>query len=92
MMQLKRFAMCCSVFVIVGLSLMVTSGYSADFADLVFYFPLDEGSGDKITDISPNKLVAKLENKPKWVQGKVKGGVAFTDGKSMGASVPEIKY
>jgi hypothetical protein len=91
MMQLKRFAMCCSVFVIVGLSLMVTSGYSADFADLVFYFPLDEGSGDKITDISPNKLVAKLENKPKWVQGKVKGGVAFTDGKSMGASVPANK-
>ena len=50
MVQLKRFLLRCSVFVIVGLSLMVTSGHSADVADLVFYFPLDEGKGDKITD------------------------------------------
>ena len=72
MVPLKQFAMRCSVFVIVGLSLTVTSGHSADVADLVFYFPLDEGSGDKITDTSANKLVGKLENKPKWVPGENK--------------------
>jgi len=87
---MKRFIT--SVFVVVVLiALLPTLGYGAEVADLVFYFPMDEGSGDKITDVSPNKLVAKLENNPEWVQGKVKDALEFTDGKSMGAEVPPNK-
>jgi len=76
---------------LVWIGLLPSLGYSASVADLVFYFPMDEGSGDKITDKSPNKLVAKLENKPAWVQGKVKGALEFTDGKQQGAAAPPSK-
>ena len=63
-------------------------GDSAEVDDLVFYFSLDEGNGNKIMDISSNKLAAKLENKPKWVDGMRKGALEFTLGKNMGAVVP----
>ena len=87
---MKRFTII--IFAVVTLiCLLPVWGYGAEFADLVFYFPMDEGSGDKITDVSPNKLVAKLENKPEWVQGKVKDALEFTDGKQMGAAVPPNK-
>ncbi|MFQ6041497.1 MAG: LamG domain-containing protein [Candidatus Poribacteria bacterium] len=87
---MKRFII--SVFVVVVLiGFFPALGYSAEVADLVFYFPMDEGSGDKITDVSPNKLVAKLENRPKWVQGKIKGALEFTDGKQQGAAAPPSK-
>ena len=34
----------------------VFPGSSVEMDDLVFYFSLDEGQGDKIKDLSPNKL------------------------------------
>jgi len=87
---MERFVI--GFFVIVVLiGLLPSLGYSAEVTDLVFYFPMDEGSGDKIMDVSKNKLVAKLENNPKWVQGKVKGAIEFTDGKQQGAAAPPSK-
>jgi hypothetical protein len=77
--------------VIAWIALFPALGDSAEEADLVFYFPMDEGNGNKLTDVSPNKFVAKLENNPKWITGKVNGAVEFTDGKSMGAAVPPNK-
>jgi hypothetical protein len=91
---MKRFLVSFFFVVAIWIGLLPALGYlaySADIADLVFYFPMDEGGGDKIIDKSPNKLVAKLENSPKWVPGKVKGALEFTDGKQMGASVPANK-
>ena len=35
----------------------VFPGNSVEMDDLVFYFSLDEGQGDKIKDLSPNKLL-----------------------------------
>ena len=52
----------------------VFPGSSVEMDDLVFYFSLDEGQGDKIKDLSPNKLLGKVEKNPKWIDGKVGGG------------------
>ena len=62
-------------------------GSSVEMDDLVFYFSLDEGQGDKIKDLSPNKLLGKVEKNPKWIDGKVEGGLHFTLGKYQGVLV-----
>ena len=65
--------------IIVAILLMlfvVFPGNSVEMDDLVFYFSLDEGQGDKIKDLSPNKLLGKVEKNPKWIDGKV-GGPTF---------------
>ena len=56
---------------------VVFPGSSVEMDDLVFYFPLDEGQGDKIKDLSPNKLLGNVEKNPKWIDGKVEGGPTF---------------
>ena len=65
----------------------VFPGNSVEMDDLVFYFSLDEGQGDKIKDLSPNKLLGKVEKNPKWMDGKVEGGLHFTLGKNQGVLV-----
>ena len=62
---------------IVAILLMLVGvfpGSSVEMDDLVFYFSLDEGQGDKIKDLSPNKLLGTVEKNPKWIDGKVEGG------------------
>lgn len=76
------------IVAILGVFFFAISGDSAEVDDLVFYFSLDEGNGNKIMDISPNKFSAKLENNPKWIDGMRKGALEFTLGKNMGAAVP----
>jgi len=65
----------------------VFPGSGVEMDDLVFYFSLDEGQGDKIKDLSPNKLLGKVEKNPKWIDGKVEGGLHFTLGKNQGVLV-----
>ena len=59
----------------------------AEMDDLVFYFSLDDGQGNKIKDLSSNNLVGKVEKNPKWTAGKVKGALEFTDVKNQGVLV-----
>jgi hypothetical protein len=75
------------------MSLLASFGYSQqvilfDDPGLVFYFPLDEGAGDTIKDMSPNKIEGELENSPNWVNGQVGGALEFKDGKEQGAFIP----
>ena len=65
------------IVAILGVFFFAISGDSAEVDDLVFYFSLDEGNGNKIMDISPNKFSAKLENNPKWIDGMRKGALEF---------------
>ena len=65
----------------------VFPGNSVEMDDLVFYFSLDEGQGDKIKDFSPNKLLGTVEKNPKWIDGKVERGLHFTLGKNQGVLV-----
>ena len=58
-------------------------------ADLVLYFPFDEGTGEVVKDSSSNGNDGKFFGKPKWVAGKYKQGLEL-DGESA-VKVPDSK-
>ena len=76
-----------TIVTVLSMFFVVFPGNSVEMDDLVFYFSLDEGQGDKIKDLSPNKLLGKVEKNPKWIDGKVEGGLHFTLGKNQGVLV-----
>lgn len=47
---------------------------------LVLYFPLDEGQGDIVKDLSQNGNNGELEDSPKWVEGKFGKALEFGEG------------
>ena len=85
---MKR-SMSLTIVTVLSMFFVVFPGNSVEMDDLVFYFPLDEGQGNKIKDLSPNKLLGKVEKNPKWIDGKVEGDLHFTLGKNQGVL---IKY
>jgi hypothetical protein len=48
---------------------------------LVAYYPLDEKSGDKVTNAASNRFHGKVKGKAQWSAGKV-GGALTLDGKT----------
>ena len=59
---------CLVVFVCIGL--LPAVGYSAaDWEDVIFYYPMNEGAGPVAQQHAkaPNQFAAKLENGPTWV-------------------------
>ena len=70
MKPFEQFAIgCLVVFVCIGLLPVV--GYSAaDWEDVIFYYPMNEGAGNVVKQHpkAPNQFSAKLENGPRWVK------------------------
>lgn len=64
-----QFAISCLV-VLVCIGLLPAVGYSAaDWEDVIFYYPMNEGAGNvtKQHPKAPNQFAARLENSPRWV-------------------------
>ena len=94
MQRLKRFPI--STLVVISLvGLLPALGYSQvllDDPDIVFYFPLDEGKGDIITDLGPHGHEGELEGGPAWVNSvdpKFGTSLSFIDGKEQSGFVPD---
>lgn len=94
MQTLKRFPIS-TLVVILLIGLLPSVGYSQiklDDPDIVFYFPLDEGAGDVITDLGPNAQEGELEGGPAWVDSvdpKFGKALSFKDGNEQSAFVPD---
>ena len=95
MTWLKLFTIS-SLVVFVWMGLFPSLGYSvADWEDVIFYFPLDEGEGNitKQPPKSPNQFVARLENDPQWVKDDIpaipgnKFGLEFAIEKEQGLTI-----
>ena len=94
MQRLKRFPI--STLVVISLiGLLPALGYSQvllDDPDIVFYFPLDEGKGDIITDLGPHGHEGELEGGPAWVDSfdkKFGTALSFKDGNEQSGFVPD---
>lgn len=75
--------------VILNLVLIVTLAVAGD-PDLIMYLPMDDGSGDTVKDLSPNKLDGKIVGKDfKWVDAKKGKGLEFVSGTEI--QVPDNK-
>ncbi len=94
MQRLKRFPIS-TLAIIFLMAVLPSLGYSQillDDPDIVFYFPLDEGKGDLITDLGPNAQEGELEGGPAWVDSvdpKFGKALSFIDGKEMSGFVPD---
>ena len=62
-----------------GVSFALVLGLAAStaVADLVAYYPLDEGSGDTATDASGNGHNGTLNGDPRWIAGKFGQALEF---------------
>jgi len=62
------------------------------YADLVGYWPFDEGSGKVIKDLSGKGNDGQLFNNPKWVDGKDEKALQFSSDRSPGsyADIPKM--
>ena len=66
--------------ILLSLVLIVTLAMAGD-PNLILYLPMDEGSGDTVKDLSPNKLDGKIVGKDfKWVDAKKGKGLEFVSG------------
>jgi len=66
--------------VLLSLVLIVTLAMAKD-PNLILYMPMDEGNGDTVKDLSPNKLDGKIVGKDfKWVDAKKGKGLEFVSG------------
>ncbi len=59
---------------------------------LVAYFPLDEGSGTTITDVSPTHLTGALVGAPSWVDGKFGKALEFDGAGSYVDTLPSSAF
>lgn len=58
-------------------------GNAANLEDsLVFYFPLDEGSGNEVKDLSKNGFTGTFIGKPEWIKEGKDGSALHLDGAS----------
>jgi len=95
MKRFEQFAISCLV-VFVGIGLLPSLGYSvADWEDVIFYYPMNEGAGNvaKQHPKAPNQFAARLENNPKWVTDDIpdtqgnKAALEFVIAKEQGLTI-----
>ena len=73
-----RFALLCVSLVFAGLVFVSISDAQLDVEGVVAIWPLDEGSGDKVTDASGNGHDgAFASGEPQWVDGKFGKALSF---------------
>ncbi len=65
------------LFFWVSFALVLGLATSTAVADLVAYYPLDEGSGDTATDASGNGHNGTLNGDPRWIAGKFGQALEF---------------
>jgi hypothetical protein len=60
---------------------LVTNLFALVDPDLIIYLPMDDGNGDTVKDLSPNKLDGKITGKDyKWIDAHRNKGLEFTSG------------
>jgi hypothetical protein len=74
----------------VGVLLMTTSARVRAALDdsVVLYLPFDEGSGDKVADVSKAAHPTEVINKPSWTDGKLNKALEFDGTKQQYVKVP----
>jgi hypothetical protein len=83
--------------VVLLMVLLPSLGYTlaVDDPDIVFYFPLNEGEGNIIHDLGPNKFEGQLDGNPTWVTSKSEArfgtALSFREEAKQGAVVPQDK-
>ena len=65
------------LFVLATITALILSWASASEADLVAHWPLDEGTGEDITDATGNGFDGTFEGDPTWVDGMYGKGLEF---------------
>jgi len=69
--------MCRKLFFSISFALVLGLVASTAVADLVAYYPLDEGSGNTATDASGNGHNGTLNGDPRWIVGKFGQALEF---------------
>jgi hypothetical protein len=64
--------------IVLSLCLAVTASASVEIGDgLIGYWPMDEGAGDTVEDISTNSNNGTIQGDPQWTDGKFGSALAF---------------
>ncbi len=68
-----------SVLILICLSAIISSSEAVLTDELVLCFSFDEGRGNTVKDLSPEKNDGTIQGNPKWVDGKF-GKALYFDG------------